>query len=537
MKIKLGVRILLGFGLIMVIVVILVGVSLYSMKKVSIKLNEIINNTEKVRLANVIKRSSLVVSKDTRGSIVFKGDPAILELEKKETAVVRADIMSSLETIGKITDKEEKEQLQKFIDLMNVTKPYNTEVAELIYAGKYEEAAVVMGNKAEPLMRDSLNSIEDFCSFIEKRTMEADREAMRTFSNSYFLLLVLGIICILLSIVCTYVITRSITKPINRIVASLTESSSQVASASNQLSSSSQQLAEGSAEQSSSLEETSSTLEESASTIQQSTENTRQATLLSEQAKEAADEGNVEMQEIAGSMNEIKKSSDQIAKIIKVIDDIAFQTNILALNAAVEAARAGEAGMGFAVVAEEVRNLAQRSAQAAKDTVGIIENNIGLSEKGVTVTRKFQETLGKITTQAKKMNELMAEIDASSREQSQGIFQINKALVQMATVVQQNAINAEESASASEELSTQAQNLKEMVLQLVILINGKIHQKFESLLRDERPSHHNKQTYQSMENNGQVPHLRSPGTQLSDNRTRLISSEEIIPLDKDNEGF
>jgi methyl-accepting chemotaxis protein len=259
--------------------------------------------------------------------------------------------------------------------------------------------------------------------------------------------------------------------------------------------------------------------------------------LLSDQAKEAVDKGNREMREMAESMNEIKKSSDQISKVIKVIDDIAFQTNILALNAAVEAARAGEAGMGFAVVAEEVRNLAQRSAQAAKDTAAMIENNIELSDRGVNVTQRVQEALNEVTAQAKKISELMAEIAASSQEQSQGISQINSAIAQMETVVQQNAANAEESASASEELSAQAQNLKEMVRQLVILVYGKVDQKYESLLRDEQTYHINKEIqedYQSTGTKNQAPQLHTLVSQLPDKRTKLVSPEEVIPLDKDN---
>ena len=354
------------------------------------------------------------------------------------------------------------------------------------------------------------------------------------------IMVVVGLIAIGVIMIAGMFFVKTVTKPLTETTESLKEAANQVSTASIQLSSSSQQLAEGSAEQSSSLQETSSTLEESASMIQQNTENTRQAALLSGQAKEAADKGNQEMQEMTESMSEIKKSSDQIAKVIKVIDEIAFQTNILALNAAVEAARAGEAGMGFAVVAEEVRNLAGRSAQAAKDTAAMIENNIELSEKGVSVTRKVQETLGEITVQAKKMSDLMAEIAASSQEQSQGISQINKAIAQMETVVQQNAANAEESASASEELSVQARNLTEMVQQLVSLVHGKVDQKYESLLQDDHSSYQNKPShsvYQSFETNRLTPRLQAPGKQLPETRTRLVSPEEVIPLDKDNKGF
>jgi methyl-accepting chemotaxis protein len=235
---------------------------------------------------------------------------------------------------------------------------------------------------------------------------------------------------------------------------------------------SSHQIAGGSSEQSAALEATSATLEESASMISQNTENTNHAVILAKQAKDFADKGNVDMQEMMNSMAELKKSSDQIAKIIKIIDDIAFQTNILALNAAIEAARAGEAGMGFAVVAEEVRNLAQRSAQAAQNTESIIEGNIKLSEKGVDVTKKVNESLSEINIQALKVNQLLDEIASASQEQAQGITQINKAVSRMETSVQQNATISQESAETSEILAFQAQDLKEIVNELIKLVGG-----------------------------------------------------------------
>jgi hypothetical protein len=178
------------------------------------------------------------------------------------------------------------------------------------------------------------------------------------------------------------------------------------------------------------------------------------------------------MQAMTTAMSEIKTSSDEIAKIIKTIDEIAFQTNILALNAAVEAARAGEAGMGFAVVADEVRSLAQRAAQAAKETAVKIESAVTKTSQGVLISEKVVKSLQEIVTKARQVDELAGEVATASREQSQGIEQVNTAVSQMDKVTQSNAANAEESASASEELSAQAEAMKEAVRELLRLVDG-----------------------------------------------------------------
>ena len=328
-------------------------------------------------------------------------------------------------------------------------------------------------------------------------------------------------LAIVVGLMITYFTTQGITKRINSIITGLTEGADLATTASDGLSAASQELSEGSAEQASSIEETSSTLQEIATTFRQTYANIEQTRRLSELTKEVSEKGNDEMQDMISAMSEIKKSSDEIAKIIRVIDDIAFQTNILALNAAIEAARAGEAGAGFAVVAEEVRNLAGRSAQAAKDTAGMIKANIDLSANGVMVTERIKDSLKEITTHAKKVSQLMDEIAAASEEQSQGIEQVNSAIVQMESITQQNSMNAEETAATSHELSLQAQNLREIVRELIELVNGVMSEKNKSNKAPKTDSSNKKNTGSKQKRD----HERNSDPVLP---------EDVIPLD--NEG-
>jgi methyl-accepting chemotaxis protein len=271
----------------------------------------------------------------------------------------------------------------------------------------------------------------------------------------------------------TLVITGPILKKLIATAKHLDASSAEVAAAAGQVAAASQSLAGGASEQAASLEQTGSSLEEMSSMTKSNAENAQKANDLARQARSAADKGVDNMQAMSAAMEAIKASSNDIAKIIKTIDEIAFQTNILALNAAVEAARAGEAGMSFAVVAEEVRNLAQRSAQAAKETAAKIEGAIGNTAQGVEISDKVAQTLNEIVTKARQVDELATEVASASREQTQGIIQINLAVGQMDKVTQSNAASAEESAAAAEELNAQAFAMKESVGQLLKLIGGK----------------------------------------------------------------
>jgi methyl-accepting chemotaxis protein len=279
-----------------------------------------------------------------------------------------------------------------------------------------------------------------------------------------------SVIFALLAVVLITVNSARVRRALGVLADSLGQVSEALVASGATVSSASQSLAEGSSAQAASIEETGASLEEMSGMTRRNAENSAKANELTAQARMAADKGATDMAAMSSAMQDIKASSDDIAKIIKTIDEIAFQTNILALNAAVEAARAGEAGMGFAVVADEVRNLAQRSAQAAKETAVKIETAITKTTQGVGISGKVAAALSDIVSKARQVDELVAEVAGASREQTLGINQINSAVAQMDKVTQANAASAEESAAAAEELNGQAHVMKEAVAELLRLV-------------------------------------------------------------------
>ena len=278
------------------------------------------------------------------------------------------------------------------------------------------------------------------------------------------------IVGMLLAVGFSFVTTRSIVRLLRRLTERLVHGTRLVNDVSGKLTATSQHLAEGSSAQAASIQETSAFLQEMSSMTQRNADNARNVNDLVRQTRESAENGVSNMQAMSAAMDAIKVSSGDIAKIIRTIDEIAFQTNILALNAAVEAARAGDAGLGFAVVAEEVRSLAQRSAYAARETGVQIQAAMTKTAQGVDISVKVAEALQDIVTKARQVDELAGEVAKASRDQTQGIAQINHAVSEMDKVTQSNAASAEESASAAWDLNAQAAAMSESVGELLILV-------------------------------------------------------------------
>lgn len=318
-----------------------------------------------------------------------------------------------------------------------------------------------------------MQPIDSFLKLLDERTENAVKKLESKGRILLWLIIILIIILTTFLLIIFFFFNSLITKPLEQISLNLKRSASHIEQASSQLSTSSQQIASGSAEQASQIEETTAAVEELNSMVKQNALNSKEAAKLANEGSTNADSGFSEMEQMLQAMTEINKSSDEIKKVMKVIDDISFQTNILALNAAVEAARAGEAGMGFAVVADEVKSLANRSSDAAKDTAEMIEGTIKKSEKGLEFANNLINSFKDILTSAQKASEMSLEVEKASEEQEKGLDQVSRAIVEFDKVVQANVSTSEETASSAEELNSQAALINRQVNDLLILVKGK----------------------------------------------------------------
>ena len=375
-------------------------------------------------------------------------------------------VISEIKALG--AQPNELALVEKAAALSNTLAQLEGQAFDAVAVGDMETAQSLMFGEAYDRGKTPIiETMDEFQSAVQGRTQRAVNAAELTANIS---LVVFGLILMGAAVI-IHIFFRGILGSLRDIVGKLEESMSGIEISSRQMAKSSANLSQGSSGQAANIEETSATMNETSSMISQNVENTRLAAQLASEATSTADKGMKEMRNMMHSMDELKESSDKVSRIVKTIDDIAFQTNLLAINATVEAARAGgDAGRSFSVVAEEVRNLAQKSARAVSDTTQIIEKNIALTNSGRDVSQEVSASLEEITEKNNHLNKLIAEINAASEEQTSGVKQINVAINQIEKNTQENAAVAQENSDSAEKLLASFDNLNSIANRLSAMI-------------------------------------------------------------------
>jgi methyl-accepting chemotaxis protein len=509
-NLKIGTRLGGAFAIMLLLLVAVAALAFSRMALMQVSMAEIakVNDVE-ARLATAMRVSVLTKS------LVLRNIALMTEAADMNPEVARLKDLSSKynEAEAKLTQmfdslpdtsQEEKAALVKLRAYEAAAEPVTAKVVELGLANKTAEATKVLISELRPIQTKWLGVLSDLVELQDRQNVQAVAEADRSYSAARTMMALITVVAIAVGSLMAWFITRGITGPINaavkvartvadgdltsrvdvtttdetgqllqalkemngslvKIVSDVRTGTDSMASASGQIASGNLDLSSRTEEQASSLEETASSMEEMTSTVKQNADNARQANQLAASASEVALRGGSVVAQVVDTMSSINESSKKIVDIIGVIDGIAFQTNILALNAAVEAARAGEQGRGFAVVASEVRNLAQRSAAAAKEIKGLIGDSVEKVDLGARLVEQAGTTMDEIVESVKRVTDIMSEITCASQEQTSGIEQINQAISQMDQVTQQNAALVEEAAAAAESLQEQAGALAQVV--------------------------------------------------------------------------
>jgi methyl-accepting chemotaxis protein len=460
----------------MLVATLLLGIaSLIAISKLSSSLDTAVHKTtRKIQLIDSVDNSKSDLLAAQRGVIMFayakSPEGAAKATRLFESAA--ANWAGRLSELRPLLASEEARLLTNQLEKgLAQWRSAIAEIEEHIGRGDPDAAVRIAVGKGVPIY-DAAGKDTERIREIQNGLLEEDRKAAADINRtSRGLTLALIVLALIVGGFVLWLV-RDINGTLGRIAGELANGAGQVASAAAQVASSSQALAQGSSEQAASLEETAASTEEINSMVAKNTESSGAVANLMVQAKQIVFQTSDSLAQAVVAMGEVHTQSGKIAKIIKVIDEIAFQTNILALNAAVEAARAGEAGMGFAVVADEVRNLAQRCAQAAQDTAALIEESITKSNAGKVMVDQVAMAMQAVTEATAKVKTLVDEVNLGGQEQARGLEQIGKAVHQMEHVTQTTAANAEESAAAAEELTAQSEAVKDVVERLTAIVGG-----------------------------------------------------------------
>jgi methyl-accepting chemotaxis protein/methyl-accepting chemotaxis protein-1 (serine sensor receptor) len=490
-NLTIGKKLFLGIGALVLLTVALGTTSLIGINSVNEHLQTVVDSTVKEQnLTRNLAADAAELAGITRGMVIrgITKDDAGQQSNIQAFSEVTERADATIEALNAMNLKPEiRQDLADIKQGLDTIRPAKDAILDASKTPDNTTAAVaILDQTVRPAQKRMEASINDMLKVQDGLLVSDSEAATAAVSTSRWI----DIFVLLLAVVVAMTVAFAVRR-INAVLASsvheLDESSDQIAAAASQVSSSSQSLAQGSSEQAATIEETSSVSVEINSMAQRNTENSRQTASIVTDSEGGFQKANNSLSEMVVAMEGISTSSQKISKIIKVIDEIAFQTNILALNAAVEAARAGEAGMGFAVVADEVRNLAQRCAQAAKDTTELIEDSIERSDSGMNKVDQVAVAIREITAQSAQIRTLVDEINLGSIEQSRGIDQISTSIGQMEQVTQSSAANAEETAAAAEQLSAQAKAMKDVVTRLRAMVQSDDSQ--PSALRSSASQH------------------------------------------------
>jgi methyl-accepting chemotaxis protein len=469
-----GRRLYTGCGALLALTVLAGGVAIWGASRIKGDVDIVTRRAAGLEHAMSVQ-TSLFKIESREKTLLWAGLDNDRALYDSSKAAVAAEYESAQRQVDELTTLVESETdrtvAAKLRDLLNEWKTVHGQVVALSDGGRFAEAQQLINERANPVVRAAEDNARGMVKRHHDAMTAASAESAKSYSSAQWLI---AIVVTVAGVFCVGVVwlVRHVNSSLRVVSFELRDGAQLVVDASSQMSVSAQSMSQGAAQQAASLEETSASMEEMAGMTRRNAENSHQAAALMAEAAKVVGNANRALEDMVSSMTSIKDSSNRVSKIIKTIDEIAFQTNILALNAAVEAARAGEAGMGFAVVADEVRSLAQRSAQAAKDTAGLIEAALSSSSEGSQKVEQVASGFGAITASVTEVKALVDEVSGASKQQALGIEQVTQAIRQMERVTQTTAATAEESAAACEQLNTQADVTMQLVGRLETMVGG-----------------------------------------------------------------